>query len=63
MEMSPELRPIIEEANPAALTAKIVNKLGRPHIMKGEVRPTDIVPVIAPSRSDARTVFPHGVGF
>ena len=38
MEMSPELRPIIEEANRSALKARIVGKLGRPLITEGEVR-------------------------
>ena len=47
MEMSPELRPIIEEANRSALKERIVDKLGRPLITEGEVRPTNIVPVIA----------------
>ena len=63
MEMSPELRPIIEEANRSALKERIVDKLGRPLITEGEVRPTNIVPVIAPNRAGARTVFPMVWGF
>ena len=63
MEMSPELRPIIEEANRSALKERIVDKLGRPLITEGEVRPTNIVPVIAPNRTGARTVFPMVWGF
>jgi putative SOS response-associated peptidase YedK len=63
MEMSPELRPIIEEANRSALKERIVDKLGRPLITEGEVRPSNIVPVIAPNRSGARTVFPMVWGF
>lgn len=63
MEMSPELRPIIEEANRSALKERIVNKLGMPMVTEGEVRPTNIVPVIAPNRSSARTVFPMVWGF
>ena len=63
MEMSPELRPIIEEANRSALKARIVDKLGRPLITEGEVRPTNIVPVIAPNRYGAGTVFPMVWGF
>ena len=63
MEMSPELRPIIEEANRSTLKDRIVDKLGRPLITEGEVRPTNIVPVIAPNRSGARTVFPMVWGF
>ena len=63
MEMSPELRPIIEEANRSTLKDRIVDKLGRPLITEGEVRPTNIVPVIAPNRSGARIVFPMVWGF
>jgi len=63
MEMSPELRPIIEKANRSALKARIVDKLGRPLITEDEVRPTNIVPVIAPNRYGARTVFPMVWGF
>ena len=63
MEMSPELRPIIEEANRSTLKERIVNKLGRSLVIEGEVRPTNIVPVIAPNRSGARAVFPMVWGF
>lgn len=63
MELSPELRPIIEEANRADLTGTLVNKLGRPLVTDGEVRPTNIVPVIAPSRAGRRSVFPMVWGF
>ncbi len=63
MEMSPELRPIIEEANRSTLKDRIVNKLGSPLVIEGEVRPTNIVPVIAPNRSGARAVFPMVWGF
>ena len=63
MEMSPELRPIIEEANRSTLKERIVNKLGRPMVTEGEARPTNIVPVIAPNRYGARTVFPMVWGF
>ena len=63
MEMSPELRPIIEEANRSALTGRIADRLGRPLITEGEVRPTNIVPVIAPDRSGAGAVFPMVWGF
>lgn len=61
--MSPELRPIIEEANRSTLKGRIVNKLGSPMVTEGEVRPTIIVPVIAPNRAGARTVFSMVWGF
>ena len=49
--------------NRSALKERIVDKLGRPLITEGEVRPTNIVPVIAPNRTGARTVFPMVWGF
>ena len=63
VEMLAELRPIVEEAAGSALKERMVSKLGRPLVTEGEVRPTDIVPVIAPNRSGARAVFPMVWGF
>ena len=47
MEMSPELRPIVEEMNRSPLAGRMRDRLARPLTAEGEVRPTDIVPVIA----------------
>lgn len=64
MEMSPELRPYIEAANRSSLKDRLVSKLARPLVTEGEVRPTDLVPVIAPSsKSQEPTVFPMVWGF
>ena len=63
VELSPELRPIIEAARRSPLADKMVNKLGRPVIRGGEVRPTDIAPVIAPDRRGNQSVFPMIWGF
>lgn len=63
MELSPELRPIIEAAEKSLLTEKMVNTLARPLITEGEIRPTNIVPVIAPDRSGSISVFPMVWGF
>lgn len=63
VEMLAELRPIVDEAEGSALKERMVSKLGRPLVTEGEVRPTDIVPVIAPNRSGARAVFPMVWGF
>lgn len=63
IEMSPLLRPIIERAKLSALTVPMVNKLARPLITEGEVRPTDIAPVIALNKSGVRSVFPMVWGF
>ena len=63
MELSPELRPIIEEARRSPLTAKMISSLGRPLKTEGEIRPTDIAPVIAPNGKGVRTVYPMVWGF
>jgi putative SOS response-associated peptidase YedK len=64
METSPELRPYIEAVNRSSLKDRLVSKLARPLVTEGEVRPTDLVPVIAPSsKSQEPTVFPMVWGF
>lgn len=63
IELSPELRPIIEEARRSHLTKKMTDKLGQALIAEGEVRPTDMVPVIAPDKNGLRKVFPMVWGF
>lgn len=63
MEESPELRPYVEAANKSPLREKMIVKLARPLITSGEVRPTNIVPVIAPSQKQAPTVYPMVWGF
>ena len=64
MEMSPELRPYIEAASRSPLKDKLVSKFARPLVMEGEVRPTDLVPVVAPSsKSQEPTVYPMMWGF
>lgn len=63
MELSPELRPIIEEARQAPLMAKMISSLGRPLKAEGEILPTDIAPVIAPNGKGVQTVFPMIWGF
>ena len=63
MEESPELRPYVEAARRSPLAQKMVAKLARPLITSGEVRPTNIVPVIAPSRNMEVAVYPMLWGF
>lgn len=60
-EESPELREIVEEMNRSPL----VQKWHKTTAVKtyGEIRPTDVVPVIAPNRSGERAVFPMKWGF
>ena len=59
----PELKVIAENAMHSALTARFVDTHGRPLVTFGEVRPTDIVPVIAPNTKGVRSVFPMQWGF
>lgn len=57
MEMSPELRPIVEKAKKSVLTGRMIDKLGKPLKTEGEIRPTDMVPVIAPDKNGNRAIF------
>ncbi len=63
VELSPELRPIIEAARNSSLAGRLVHDLARPVITQGEVRPADIAPVIAPDSRGAKAVFPMIWGF
>ena len=64
MESSPELKPFIDRAMRSPLRESMITKLGRPMKTEGEIRPTDIAPVVAPSaRTQAPTVFPMVWGF
>ena len=63
MEASPELRPFVEAAKRSSLGEKMVAKLARPLMTAGEVRPTNLVPVLATSRSRGVSVFPMIWGF
>lgn len=61
MEESPELRPVVEEMNRSPLVRRWQKTTGI--ITSGEVRPTDVVPVIAPNKNGIRTVYPMKWGF
>jgi putative SOS response-associated peptidase YedK len=63
VELSPELRPIIEAARRSPLAGKMVHHLGRPVAREGEVRPTDISAVIATSSRGTPGYFPMVWGF
>ena len=63
LRSSPELRPIVEAAVRSPLTERFTPHLNRPLVTEGEVRPTNLVPVIAPSKTGARSVFPMVWGF
>lgn len=59
----PEMRELIEEVLNSPLMRKFLETHARPLITDGEVRPTDIVPVIAPDSKASRSVFPMQWGF
>ncbi len=64
MELSPELRPFVDRAMRSPLREAMVTRLGRPMKTEGEVRPTDIAPVVAPSaKAHAPAVYPMVWGF
>ena len=63
VDMSPELRPIIEQARGSSLASRMIHDLGRPVKTEGEVRPTDIAPVIATNRKGQPSAFPMIWGF
>lgn len=47
----------------STLADRFVRKFGRPIITKGEVCPTDIVPVLAPNKQGISTMYPMRWGF
>ncbi len=59
----PELKDIIDSVFHSLLAQKFVDSHARPIVTDGEVRPTDIVPVIAPNAKGRRTVYPMQWGF
>jgi len=63
MELSPELRPYVEAAYRSPLREKMITRFGRQMITEGEVRPGDIVPVIATSQKGNPAVYPMVFGF
>ena len=58
---SPEIREIVEEMNKSLLLSKWHATTGI--TTYGEIRPTNVVPVIASNRSGAGSVFPMKWGF
>ena len=60
-DKSPELRAIVEEMNRSPLVKKWQNTTSVKSY--GEIRPTDVVPVIAPDRTGDRAVYPMKWGY
>lgn len=63
MELSPELRPYVEEARHSVLASRMSDKYCRPFTGSGEIRPTDITTVLAPDKQGKRAAFPMFWGF
>ena len=59
----PETKEMIDEVMHSLLASKFLATHARPIIRDGEVRPTDIVPVLAPNSKGLKTVFPMQWGF
>ena len=57
-----EIREIIAEVQRSQLSGKYI-KAGNAIITSGEIRPTNVVPVIAPNRNGHRAAFPMKWGF
>ena len=58
-----ELLPYFDAASQSSLTTKLVAKLGKPLITKGEVRPTNMVTGIALNKHGSETAFPMIWGY
>ena len=58
-EDTPEFDDVIEKALNSPLYTKINNKHGIALHYRGEIRPTDLVPVIAPNRNGNRSAYPR----
>ena len=61
IDASPELRPIVEEMK----RSRLVDRWHQTTALttEGEIRPTNVVPVIAPNKYGERAVFPMKWGF
>ena len=63
LEDSPSLENIAYAAGRSRLAHHMVNFLGRPFVSKGRVKPSDIVPVLAPDRKGEVSIFPMIWGY
>ena len=61
MEEVPELQPVLEAANRSPLTEKWAGSARI--VTRGEARPADVVPVLAPDRRGKKAAFPMKWGF
>lgn len=63
-EKNPELKEIVLKAEAhSALKERLINKFAKPVRTSGDIKPNDLAPVIATSRSGRTAVFPMKWGF
>ena len=60
---SQELKDIMQAAVDSKLANRLIHERAKPVKTYGEIRPTDVVPVIAPNSRGTRAVFPMQWGF
>ena len=60
---SQELKDIMQAALDSKLANRLIHERAKPVKTYGEIRPTDVVPVIAPNSRGIRAVFPMQWGF
>ena len=60
---TPELKKIIEEVKVSPLAYRFANELANPVKTEGEIRPTDVVPALAPNPRGEVKVFPMKWGY
>lgn len=63
IEPSSEIREYTEIAEKSRLYQRMASSLNRQMIETGEVRPSDLAPVLAPSASGSKTAFPMVWGY
>lgn len=63
IEKSEELTPYIDAAGSSSLAQRMENILSKSFKNEGEIRPTDIAAVIAPSSNGKKTVYPMVWGY
>ena len=59
---NPELKSIIEDVIASPLSRRFIN-IGKTIKIEGEIRPTDVVPVLAPNPRGEKKVFPMKWGY
>ncbi|MBR5932015.1 MAG: SOS response-associated peptidase [Lachnospiraceae bacterium] len=59
----PAIDQIIKEMQKSPLIDRFLHKQASPILASGEIRPTDVIPVIAPDKTGQKTVYPMKWGY